>query len=353
MNRFFSLLAGVSLLCGSASAADVEFSGLLDVGFIHNTNNPGKNVPGTTNNSNKVYRLWDAEDTFQIAVAQLNTHIEADPVGFDMKLSFFNQASLDNVNDTDDIAVEEAYLTWNTDVGNGLTVQAGRMASLLGMEVNETLYNNHMTHGLQWNLVPVTHVGIRATYSVADNLDLVLGLNNGADKDVDTNHGKTLEGMVTYSISEAWTNSVQFNVGAEGATESDKTLTINAWSAYDFSEETSAYIEFTYSGIERPTGTKDANLWGIGISAIHWLTDMHGLSVRIEYVDDPQTGNAFLAAPYSSDITITGHCKVTEDLMMRLEFRHDQGNLNGFNGDKGANSEDDQNAVGVQLIYSF
>ncbi|MDA0836979.1 MAG: outer membrane beta-barrel protein [Planctomycetota bacterium] len=349
MNRFLSLLAGVSLLCGTARAADVEFSGLIDVGYIHNTNDPGKGA----NNNSKVLGIWNAEDTFQMGLAQLNTHIEADPVGFDLKLSFFNQATLDfGSNAGDDIAAEEAYLTWKTDVGNGLKFQAGRMASLLGMEVNETIYNNHMTHSLQWRIVPFTHVGVRATYSVSDNLDVALGLTNGANKNVDTNHGKTLEGMVTCSVTEAWTNSIQFNYGAEGANESDKTLAINAWSSYDLSEQTSGYIEFTYTGAENPTGTRDANFWGIGISAIHWLTDMYGLSARLEYVDDQERGTV-LAGKYNWEVTFTGHCKVTENLMVRLEFRHDETNPSNFNGDQGANTEDDQNVIGVQMIYSF
>ncbi|MDP7132535.1 MAG: outer membrane beta-barrel protein, partial [Planctomycetota bacterium] len=285
MKRFLFLLAGVSLLCGSAPAADIEFSGLIDVGFIHNTNDPRKvdNVGAFA--GNKVFGLTNQDDTFQIATAQLNAHIEADPVGFDLKLSFFNQALIaddDALNasnsGTDDISAEEAYLTWNTDVGNGLTIQAGRMATLLGWEVNESSGNNHMTHGLLWHLVPITHVGVRATYSVADNLDAVLGINNGADEDVDSNHGKSIEGMVTYSVSESWTNSIQLNLGAEGANERDKTFAVNAWSSYDLSEETSAYLEFTYTSIENPTNTEDFNFWGIGLGAIHWLTDKYGLS---------------------------------------------------------------------------
>jgi hypothetical protein len=211
-----------------------------------------------------------------------------------------------------------------------------------------------MTHGLQFNLVPGTHVGVRATYPVADSLELVLGLNNGADKNVDDNHGKTIEGMATYTISEAWVTSIQFNYGAETASnEREKNLTLNAWSSYDLSEETSGYIEFTYGSKENVTNTVDQNVWGIGVSAIHWLTDQYGLSSRFEYVDDPDRGITDLAAKYSWNFTITGHCKVTDDIMLRLEYRHDGINQNGFNGDRGADTEDDQSIVGVQLVYSF
>jgi hypothetical protein len=159
--------------------------------------------------------------------------------------------------------------------------------------------------------------------------------------------------MATYTISEAWITSIQFNYGAEKANnESDKNLTLNVWSTYNFSEETSGFIEFTYGSIENPTNTVDQNFWGIGISAIHWMTDMYGLSARFEYVDDPDRGTV-LAALYCWDITITGHCKVTDDILLRLEFRHDGINQNGFNGDRGALTEDGQSIVGVQLVYSF
>jgi hypothetical protein len=366
MRRFLFTLAGLSLMFAPVQAQDIEIGGLLDVGYLHNFNDPAKGS-GTGGISNGVGIHND--DSFQVNLAQLSVSKEADPVGFNLTLDFFQTAANDQLGDLDgatadedDIALQAANVVWNTDYGNGLSVTAGKMETLVGFDVIESASNPHMTHGLLFALVPLTHTGVRFGYPIMDNANLTLGFNNGADRDVDNNHGKSLEAQLAVSPSESWFASLTFNFGAETAVESNKTLLINFVTTYDFTEELSAYAEFTYAdkeGQSAATAGNDTSGYGFGLGATYWATDVYGVSARWEYVDNDGADNAFLGATVESvwDITLTGHVKLTDDLTFRVEFRHDNADMVGAAvgtvGDEGAALEDSVNTLGVQLLYSF
>jgi len=361
MRRFLFALAGISLLLSPVQAQDIEIGGLLDVGFLHNFNDPGKaTAEGISNGF-----AGGNEDSFQVTLAQLSVSKEADPVGFNLTLDFFQTAGSAQLagNAADDIALQAANVVWNTDVGNGLSVTAGKMETLVGYDVIESASNPHMTHGLLFAVVPLTHTGVRFGYPVMDNVNLTFGFNNGADRDLDNNHGKSLEAQIAVSPSESWFASLTFNYGAEGATEASKTLLINFITTYDFTEELSAYAEFTVVNADGVGGADDADGIGFGLGATYWATDVYGVSARWEYVDNDGANDALGFGPTTDsiwDITLTGHVKLTDDLTFRVEFRHDSadtvaGTVGGPFGDEGAAgaSDDSVNTLGFQLLYSF
>ena len=346
-------------------AQDIKIGGLLDVGFLHNFNDPAKGVAEGISNGFS----GGNEDSFQVTLAQLSVSKEADPVGFNLKLDFFQTAGSPQLggNTGDDIALQAANIVWKTDVGNGLSVTAGKMETLVGHDVIESASNPHMTHGLLFAIVPLTHTGVRFSYPVMDNVNLKLGINNGADRDIDNNHGKSLEAQIGVSPSESWWAGLTFNYGAEGATEANKTLIINFVTTYDFTEELSAYAEFTYADRENAGAVvnTDASGYGFGVGATYWATDVYGVSARFEYADNDGADNALgFGATTDSiwDITLTGHVKLTDSLTFRIEFRHDNADMvapdTGIFGDdnslaSGAGTDDTVNTLGVQLLYSF
>ena len=170
------------------------------------------------------------------------------------------------------------------------------------------------------------------------------------------------------SPSESWFASLTFTYGAEfgsvaGNTdpESDKQLIINFVTTYDFTEELSAYAELTYLDNEdQGAAGADSTGLGYGLGVTYWATDVYGVSLRWEYVDNDGANNGGgLGATVDSmwDITLTGHAKLTDDLTFRLEFRHDNADMVGATpgvfADEGAALEDSVNTLGVQLLYSF
>jgi hypothetical protein len=368
MRSFLFALAGLSLLVAPVQAQDVVIGGLVDVGFTHSLNDPatgaatGVGYAGVNNN----------EDTFNVNLAQISVSKEADPVGFSLKLDFLNTAD-DGVIDGggDDIAVQNAQIDWKTDVGSGLTVSAGKLETLVGFDVIESASNPHSSHGLLFALVPYTHTGVRVAYPLMDNLNLKLGLNNGNDIEQDNNSGKSIEAQLGYTPTESWFASLTINWGPEGATvagansAANKTFLLNFVTTYDFTEELSAYLELTYAAVDNgdANGANPADLdtLGIGVGATYWFTDIYGASARFEYIDSDanaaNAGGTAIADAQAWDITLTGHAKITDDLTLRIEYRHDDSDAAAFADDStdvGSPAADDSSdTIGIQLLYSF
>ncbi|MBI2190547.1 MAG: porin [Planctomycetes bacterium] len=373
MRRFLLLAAGAALLVMPVrriAAEDLVISGLVDVGFTHNFNDPRRVTQTAQDN---VGRSFDRnEDTFQVTLAQLAVSKAAEPVGFNLKLDFFETAKvIDAANNGavggDDIAIQNANIVWKAEVGTGLMVTAGKMGGLLGAEPIEATGRYSISRGLVSNLTPLTVMGLRLEYPILDNLSLTLGVNNGADDDIDPDHGKTFEAEISLSPSEAWNASLAFNYGEEGDTgdadnspEGDHILRIDFITSYDVTENLSAWLEFIYFNAEDARGvganTNDAETIGFAIAARYKFTDRYGVSARYEYVGIEKTG---AAATDTSiwEVTLTGHVWITEDLEFRLEYRHDNSNLNIFADDGAAGTaqatDDAQDTLGVELLYTF
>ncbi|RMH79706.1 MAG: porin [Acidobacteria bacterium] len=60
----------------------------------------------------------------------------------------------------------------------GLSLQAGKLPTLIGYEVPFTYQNNYIQRGLIWNMQPVVHHGVRAIYNT-DLFSVKLGVNDG------------------------------------------------------------------------------------------------------------------------------------------------------------------------------
>ena len=76
------------------------------------------------------------------------------------------------------------YLTYTAPLGSGVSFEAGRFVTLLGAEIIP-VYNNqnyNESRGLLFTLgEPLTHTGIRASYTFNDYVSATAGLNNGWD----------------------------------------------------------------------------------------------------------------------------------------------------------------------------
>jgi hypothetical protein len=60
----------------------------------------------------------------------------------------------------------------------GLSVQAGKLPTIIGYESAFTYQNNYIQRGLVWNMQPVINNGVRITYST-DLFFVKLGVNDG------------------------------------------------------------------------------------------------------------------------------------------------------------------------------
>jgi len=183
----------------------ISVHALVDAGYEHNFNQPNGNV--------NTFRAWD-QDGFQLT--QGNLHIERDgTVGFVTDINFGQVAnaisSVTNYSNSAHVGNEwvdptQYYLTYTAPFGSGVSFEAGRFVTLLGAEIIP-VYNNqnfNESRGLLFNLgEPLTHTGIRASYTFNDYVSATTGLNNGWDDPASTsNGGPNVEGELTLNTKD-------------------------------------------------------------------------------------------------------------------------------------------------------
>src|SRR5205823_10633639 len=83
----------------------------------------------------------------------------------------------------------EAYVSYLVAVGEGLTVKAGKSATLIGYEVYENPKNLNFSRSFLYTLgTPYFHTGLLATYPVTKWFSVTAGFTNGWDN-ADHNNG--------------------------------------------------------------------------------------------------------------------------------------------------------------------
>ena len=116
----------------------------------------------------------------------------------------------------DDFELEQAYVTYKADVGDGLDIYAGKFVTLLGAEVIESPLNYNISRSILFGFaIPFTHTGIRATYPLTDTISVTAGVNNGWDNNDDLNHGYSYEGQVAWSPNDDFSLTVNGIWGPE------------------------------------------------------------------------------------------------------------------------------------------
>src|SRR5213596_1654123 len=255
------------------------------------------------------------------------------------------------------------YVTLNvpTASGNGLQFKVGRIPTLLGLEVIETVANPSLSEGNQFIYVEnFTGTGLSVETKFNNYVDLQLRVINGWDQVSDNNSHKsfmgrvglypdalTSLGMVGYWGAEEPGNNSANRYGFEGLLWR-KLGKAAVWVQGDYgTEQASAAL---------PDPTQDAKWWALGGWVTYDLSATVGLALRGDYVDD-QNGartNATLGFPASTGArnkfgsgTATLNIKTWPSAVLRPELRYDRSTLAAFGGKK------DQITVAMALTYLY
>ena len=227
------MCAMVSLLGGNAvSAADadsiwkdlgIKLSGAVDTTYTQNFNNPNTNINSL--------RIFDTQaNSFVPQVAQFMVERPAvasgsamDRVGFRARVNFGAQSRFSRARtnyqpgtDNNELDVHELYGEYIAPVGNGLKIQAGKINTLIGLEVINSWENPSISRSWTFGLAQAfTTTGIRFTYPFASWGTAAFGLVNGWDNIEDNNRGKTIEYKVDLTPHEMFGFAVYGSYGAE------------------------------------------------------------------------------------------------------------------------------------------
>ena len=257
--------------------------------------------------------------------------------------------------------IPHLYVTLNlpTASGSGVQFKAGRIPTLMGLEVIETTANPNWSEGNQFIYVEnFTALGVSLETKLNQHLDVQLRVINGWDQVSDNNNRKSLMGRV--GISPDTLTSIGL-VGFWGPEESgDNTANRYGVEALLWRKLGGAqlWVQSDYGREQAnsalPAPGQDAKWWALGSWLLYDFRPSLGLALRGDYVDDESgartsgsfgfpanTGHKFGSA------TATLNIRAWPNAAVRPEVRYDRSTLAAFAGKK------DQVSVALGVAYLY
>src|SRR5437870_1538091 len=203
--------------------------------------------------------------------------------------------------------VPHLYVTLNvpTASGNGVQFKVGRMVTLMGVEVIETIANPNWSEANQFIYVEnFTGTGVSVETKFTNHVDAQFRVINGWDQVRDNNTHKSLMGRV--GIYPDALSSISI-IGYWGPEEPDNNTAnrygVNAvlWRKVG---KTNVWVQGDY-GTEQanaalPDPTQDAKWWALGGWITYDFSSAVGLALRGDYVNDENGARTSLSPVGSS-----------------------------------------------------
>jgi putative OmpL-like beta-barrel porin-2 len=268
----------------------------------------------------------------------------------------------------------EAYASYLVPLGHGLTLKAGKWATLTGYEVYESPKNLNFSRSFLYTIgTPYTHTGLIATYQFTKWFSLTAGFTNGWDS-ADNNNGHLRPvGSFVFTPVDQLTATVDYLFGPEQDRNQMRRGTVNQrWLVdtvivYTGIDQVTLAANFDLAGEENdpalvalgPRQHHDSRWGGIaGYAGYDWTKALRTV-LRLEYFADPQgVRSSETIRPGRNvdlwEITATAEYKIWRGVVGRLEVRHDQANRRAFSVEdhRGPTSRG-QTTLTLALYYIF
>ena len=245
----------------------------------------------------------------------------------------------------------QLFITLNmpTGNGNGLQFRIGKLVTLMGLELIETVANPNLSMGNQFVYVEnFTNTGLEIGHRFSPALDVQFRIGNGWDRvqatdgNVDVmarvgiTGGKTSVGIVGYTGAMN-AGSDAMRTGAS-VLVSQKLGKASLWLQGDYGTEEAA--------------PADVSWMAIGAWLAFDLSPKAGLAIRADYLGDAdgfRTGGAFGATGEHNLMSVTGtlNLKMWPNALVRPELRFDSSNQAVFDG------EESQITLALSAAYIF
>jgi hypothetical protein len=347
---------------------ETQISGFVDMGYNINRHQPANGV-------NFVRAFDTAANSFTLHNAQINLGRAATKemiAGFKIEAGFGSDADAFDaapIGDVDSFLLQEAYLEVLVPGIDGLTIRAGRMATLAGYEVFESHMNYNYSRALLFNwAIPFINTGVRAEYQLMDGMvTFTLGYVNGWDNQLDNNNAKTFEFQVAVRPVEGLLGSITLYHGAEQAGEDgNKRTLVDIVLSYTVQNFTIG-ANFDWGREEwdedEAIHGSDVTPWnGYAFYLKYQATDWLAGALRFERLRDEEASrvgaaaaaNVGAGAPIHAsywEITFTIELKPTDNLIFRIEYRYDESNKEVFL--RHGSTRDRQDTIGFEAIVLF
>lgn len=344
-----------------ASILGIDIHGLVAVDYVQNFNDPDSRM-------NQV-RVFDQDaNTFTLNQANLffSRAREDAALGFGINLDFGETAEVvggatrwsngDSSESDNSFELREAFLTYRLPIGDGIVLKAGKFVTLHGAEVIKSYnaLNYTVSNSILFGFaIPFTHTGLMATIPLNDYFALDLGVVNGWDNVVDNNDGKTFHGGLKIAPSELVSLYLSGSYGPEQDDDGDsKRAMATALLTVSPVERLTFIVDGNYgneSDIETLSDDEDADWYGVAGYAIVGLTERISFTLRGEIFDDPDGVRGINATVW--EVTPSLSIQISDGLLARLEYRHDEASQPIFESDDRLQSG--QDTAAAELIFAF
>jgi len=337
----------------------VNWSFGMSTSYVYDFGDPESSAPPGNLNS-LGYASLEQDESFNIDLVQLGATGQRGALSYGAKIDFGDLAALAGDSSDGDIALQEAYLTW--EFADGISSTVGRFATPFGYELLEPWGNPNISRSWNWLAQPINHDGIKVGGSV-ENIDMMIGVvnsftvNDPNGNDFDDEKG--IIGSLGASISD------EFNIYGAGiwTEEADDThvyigdLILSG--DLDVGEEG---MNYAVEGMWRrdDSDTFDTNdMWSIAAYLGFDLGPV-ALNLRGEYVDDegvsvPDFLDTNEGPLLGTDAklwaaTATGSVELVDGVSLRLEYRHDDADEDIFADEE--DPDDARDLIQAQLIWT-
>ncbi|MBS2039417.1 porin [bacterium] len=338
---------------------ELKFNGYIQSSYSANFNAPG--------DGRNLYHGYD-ERTNRLRLDVLNLNLqyaldEAERTGF--RLDITGGGSMPRVDaasglfrdpytgySNTDFDIRQAFLSHTFE--NGLRVDVGKFATHLGYEVMDGVdgRNPNATRALTFTYSPFTHTGMRVSYPIDDTLSVTGLLVLGADNFQDTNRSLSVGAQLNYHPTDDFSLVANFFQGPEQIRND-----LNQRQLWEFIANYKVTEAITLGadvlrareqGLAPDGGTVQWNSL-----VLYWTNrfdDHFSLNFRQEWFNDPD-GSRILPGAHYSGFTVTPEYRITEDWVVRMDFRFDHADRPVF--DRRGQMVQQQNTFFLGQSYKF
>ena len=256
--------------------------------------------------------------------------------------------------------LQQAYFTYLAPVGSGLKLDIGKFVTHLGYELIEGYdgYNDNYSRSLLFNYaIPLTHTGVKASYTVNSMVSVMGMVVNGWDNAVDNNSGKSVG--LQLALTPAPPVAIYLNyMGGPELTDTNKYLRhIGDFIAtYKVSDAFMLGVNADYGMEEKASLVKkgdDAKWSGVAGYARIGPSTGGSLGLRAEVFKDEGGTRLGSEVPITAkEFTFTPVYKFKNNFAVRVEGRYDSVNQAIFVDDNGKPKKN-QATIGVNAIWSY
>ncbi len=270
-----------------------------------------------------------------------------------------------------DLFVQEAYVSYNM---RGTTLKFGKFETLLGYELIDSYKNSNVTQGILFTwAIPLYHTGLLASGSFGDeNLQWgwAAGVTNGFNNSTDSSDNKGLLGQLSMTAGPFFGSfstylgtleeQVALTSGTVGALHGDDdplTQIYDVVLQFKPTDPLKLWLNADYGNTDRnnaPIGS--ASWYGASTGASYDFTEKLFMAVRGEWFRD-NNDSRFAFGPVlfgagrvdettAISATATLGYRLTQNLMARLELRHDDVDVDASGGPDVQPFPEDDNLLG-------